>query len=643
MFGILFSEHRSQPGRNDREDLTSTLLSGILKNPDSGQMPSSLLRILLVTDQPRTRQAVPAFSPQELMANYLRGRFDAMSESFLAVLRHFRATTYHMLDAQGQRFVNEFAKHFLTLFTQHDYVPARTHLNEFVSLNPTISNLVALSSFRTTDSYLALLSSGPGDFGKYLALCSARNSVVPDRKSFFDVDPPLACLWYGAYAELYRTGLVNPVVWKNLNDHFAFEHDRLNAAHLPMMLYFASTYVDDNRDRTVRAAINRSWKAEAKPLQQAVKNRPDPRKIAILSSGWTPIHSAYRITKAYVEALEGYHLTFVPLGSRKGLDLSLFQDVNTLAVDPGGAVDIRPVLDNDFMVAYYPEVGLSAQGILLTNLRIAPIQIASLGHSVSTWGAEVDYFFSGEKVEPRENPERNYSERLVLLPGCGAVHERPLYSPTGRRNDGSEFIVNCPWNAQKANYPLALAMKEMFRETAKPVRLRLFVSGSLNRQNDYLPFVRDLQAMLNGPTVEVVLERPYQEYMALMEEGDITLDSYPFGGCNTVADSLFIRKLIVCREGDLWYNRIGPEMLRMVGLPELVATTEVEHIAITRRLMLDDAFRQTLQERLKQVDFDATIFDRSEAKSFRKAVDFLIENHAKLSREHDRSPIRIGG
>ncbi len=36
-------------------------------------------------------------------------------------------------------------------------------------------------------------------------------------------------------------------------------------------------------------------------------------KSAVLSGGWSPAHSAYRITRAFVEALEGYHLTFVPL------------------------------------------------------------------------------------------------------------------------------------------------------------------------------------------------------------------------------------------------------------------------------------------------------------------------------------------
>jgi hypothetical protein len=575
------------------------------------------------------------------MALYVRRQFDELSERFLEVLRHFRDSTYHTLDGQGQRFINEFVKHFHTLFTQSDYVAGPEHLREFVRLNETISNLVALSSFGTTDAFLGLLGSGAADFAKMLALSSARNRATIDRRSIFDTDAALACAWYGAYAEIYRTGLLDPVVWYNLKDHFAFEDDRLDVRYLPMSSYFASTYLGGDCDRIFRSGINRSWKAAARPLQEAVRNRPNPRKVAVLSGNWSPVHSVYRITKAFVEALEGYHLTFVPLGTRRGLDLSLFQEVKTLDIDQDGVVDIRGLLDNDFTVAYYPDVGLSAQSILLTNVRIAPVQVASLGHSVSTWGAEIDYFISGAEVEPAANPERNYSERLVLLPGCGAVHERPAYTPSRLRKAGTEFIVNCPWNAQKVNHPLGLSLRELTRRSRSPLRFRLFVGSSLDRQNDYLPFVRDLQRLLGDSPVEVVRALPYQDYMALMEEGDLCLDSYPFGGCNTIVDSLYLRKVTVCREGDRWYNRIGPAMLRLVGLSELVAGTEEDYIAIPLRLIHDDRYRASLQERLDQADLDATILNRSEARSFRKAFDFLVANHERLRRDPDRSPIWI--
>ena len=589
------------------------------------------------------RHAPPAFSPQVLMGLYLQRRHDELSENLLAVLRHFRDATYHTLDRQGQYFVDEFVKHFLTLFTQDDYAPSRAHLTEFVRLNLTVSNLVALSRFGTTDPFLELLRDRPHGLGKILALYSARNRAAFDRATFFDADPALANVWYGAFAEAYRSGLVREGVADNLRQHFTFDDDRFDARDLPLDAYFASTYVDGRCDRVVKPALNRAVRRAAAAGGVRVRNNPRPRKIAVLSGNWSPEHSVYRINYAYLKALalDGYHLTFFQLG-RKRADVDLFHEVRPVNFGPDGTLDLAPLRENDFEVAYYPDVGLTHHSIVLANLRIAPVQIASLGHSVSTWGADIDYFFSGADVEPPNAPEQNYSERLVLLPGAGAVHNRPDYTPTGRPKAGAgPLVVNCPWNAQKVNHRFALTLRELVRRSQKAVRLRLFVSASLNRQNDYLPFVRDLEALLGPRNVEVCRGLPYRDYMALMEGGDFTIDSYHFGGCNTVADSLYLRKLTVTYEGDAWYNRIGSQMVRSAGLPELAATSEEEYLEVITRLIHDDAYRASLQERLDRADLDGTVFDTADARYFPRAVAYLVENHERLRADPDRTPIRI--
>ena len=47
------------------------------------------------------------------------------------------------------------------------------------------------------------------------------------------------------------------------------------------------------------------------------------------------------------------------------------------------------------------------------------MQVTSYGHSVSTHGAEVDYFVAGEDAEDIKNVASHYSERVVLIPGIG--------------------------------------------------------------------------------------------------------------------------------------------------------------------------------------------------------------------------------
>jgi len=193
----------------------------------------------------------------------------------------------------------------------------------------------------------------------------------------------------------------------------------------------------------------------------------------------------------------------------------------------------------------------------------------------------------------------------------------------------------------KINHAFCATLRKLLAGAKKWVKFRVFPGGSASRQNDYLPFVRALTDLLGTEHVEVVPGAAYPDYMVRMENGDLCLDSYHFGGCNTIADGLHLRKPTVTWEGDKWYNRIGSQMLRAAGLPELVATSEEQYLEIALRLINDDGYRQAVEERLRRADMDGTVFSRADAVYFRKALDYLIAHHERLKADPDRSAIRV--
>src|SRR5439155_10431734 len=93
----------------------------------------------------------PAISPRLLMDLYVREKFEELSTKFLEVLRYFHNTSLSALDKTQQYYVDVFVKVFLHLFTQPDFRPPDHHVEPYVRFNLTVSNLVAMSSFRTTD------------------------------------------------------------------------------------------------------------------------------------------------------------------------------------------------------------------------------------------------------------------------------------------------------------------------------------------------------------------------------------------------------------------------------------------------------------------------------------------------------------
>jgi len=154
--------------------------------------------------------------------------------------------------------------------------------------------------------------------------------------------------------------------------------------------------------------------------------------------------------------------------------------------------------------------------------------------------------------------------------------------------------------------------------------------------------VRDIEDALGAHHVEVSEALDYRTYMRQIEHGDLTLDSFPFGGCNTVSDSLFAQVPIVTWESDKWYGRIGSQMLRLIGLDECVATTEAQFLDIAVRLIDDPAFLARIRERVKSADLASIIYCPDEAHHMLEAVDYLVANHTQLASETSREPIRIG-
>lgn len=582
----------------------------------------------------------PSFSPRKLTELYVQRAFHELSIKFLEVLRFFEETSYQSLDEPTQRAIDAFAIHLVHLFSQADFAPPPQSIYEFIRYNQTISNLVALSPLKTTDAYLELIRYQKDNLVKILTLYSARNTVRFDRAGLFAANPELASVWYTCFGGNFHGGLIDPGVCAHLAEHYAFDPQIFHSSDNIADVYYGSSYVDGSSDRPVKEAINRFFQKAQSGCK--VNNRPNPKKIAVMSCLWWTGHSSYRIHAAFVEALkDDYDMTLfhMPIAGRPP-DSRFFKDVQELKVR-NGALDVAPLADNEFALVYFPDIGMTKFSICLANLRIAPIQVAGVGHSVSTFGADIDYYMSGVDVETPDRPERFFSERLLLLPGCGSVNELPIYTRQGRVKTVPEFVLNCPWSAQKLNHRLMHMLREVIRRSKKQLCFRIFVGTSLLRHASYLPCLRQLTAMLAPAKVELIPKLHYQPYMALMEEGDLTIDAFHYGGCNTMADSLYLGKPMASLEGERWYNRIGPQMLRLVGEPGLIATTDQEYIDLIVRLIHDDDLRQASAQRIQNADLNATIFDRSDARYFREAIDYLIGNHDRLSREKKRTPIRI--
>jgi hypothetical protein len=205
---------------------------------------------------------------------------------------------------------------------------------------------------------------------------------------------------------------------------------------------------------------------------------------------------------------------------------------------------------------------------------------------------------------------------------------------------GSAVRINCPWGFTKYNYPWLMVLRTIQRRALRPVHFQFLPGGGAHPFSSLIPLLRDLGTIFEGACT-LFGNREYAEYMECLEAGDVALESHPFGGYNTVVDSLYLGIPIVTREGTRFYNRAASALLRKLDLDELVATSDEEYVEKTVRLINDEPYRLGMAETIRSMDLRARIFDTDEPAYFLKAIDYLVENQDALRREDSREPIFI--
>ena len=581
------------------------------------------------------------FSAENLHKAYREQAYDAMSDQFLAVIDHLRNITYYALDVPTKNALNSFVKQFLYFLTQEDFVLSDAYASRFIDANGVIANMVAISDFGSTDPYLRILLGQPRNFTRLLALYSARNKVKIDRKLLFGTSPELATQWYYCFTEGYRNGCADETTLQNLREHIAYEDDRLIGINsFTHHAYFGATYIDHEHDYLVKQRINKLF--QSTPLcSQPIRNTPKKKRIAVLTSMWFKRQSVYRSQQPFLAELAKDHdLLLVQLGrERNDFDTSLFKEVRHYDASKD-ASDIKSLQDNDFAMAYYPDIGMSIESIILANMRIAPIQVTNYGHPVSTFGSKIDYWIGGQETEAADRAREHYSERLVLIPGCAQAPVVLEYQLQYPQLPTSPVIINCTWSGQKINSDHLHRLKKIADRAKTPVKFHFFPGGAI-LGNGYIPLERAIKNILGEDRVQVLPDLGFEQYMPALELAHFALDAHPFGGYNTAVDLLTLRKPIVTLAGNRFYNNSTAYLLGTVGLEELITRSEQEYIDLGVRMIDNPDYRDRMIRRLKTADLATTVLSHEHVPAFVRAIDYLLENHERLSKKSGREPIVV--
>jgi predicted O-linked N-acetylglucosamine transferase (SPINDLY family) len=255
-------------------------------------------------------------------------------------------------------------------------------------------------------------------------------------------------------------------------------------------------------------------------------------------------------------------------------------------------------------VLLYPEIGMNHEAAELAALRLAPVQCSAIGHPQTSGLSTIDYFLSGELIEPA-NGDDHYSETLVRLPNI-FFHYEPLTLPVAqvtRRELGLRPDAVAYWCAQSL-FKYLPQYDEVFPRIARAVPNSQFVFIRHPADGVTELFERRLDRAFAAHGLKAASHCLFlapmnvDRFAAASGLCDVMLDSIGWSGGNTTLEAMAQDLPVITFEGELMRGRVSAGILRMMGMPEAIAGTVDDYVALAVRIGNDPAWRQELKRRV---------------------------------------------
>lgn len=230
-------------------------------------------------------------------------------------------------------------------------------------------------------------------------------------------------------------------------------------------------------------------------------------------------------------------------------------------------------------VLIFPDLGLEPFTWFLAFARLAPIQMTSWGHPVTTGIDTLDWFVSARSVEP-EGAQDHYSERLALLERPSIFYHRPQGGGARSRSyfslDENARLYVCPQTLFKLHPSFDALAAGVLRRDPGGVLVLIEGQAAWRRQVEqrFAAAAPDVARRLR------FLPRMSEaDFIALCGQADCMLDVPTFSGGNTTLEALSTGTPIVTLPRAFLRGRFTAGLLAGAGLSEGVAAGENDYVA----------------------------------------------------------------
>ena len=266
-------------------------------------------------------------------------------------------------------------------------------------------------------------------------------------------------------------------------------------------------------------------------------------------------------------------------------------------------------------VLVFADIGMDALTYFLAFWRLAPLQLTTWGHPVTSGIDTIDAYVSAAALES-EGSEDQYSEALWKLPAFyNPGSARPLIRAASRTRTelglpAAGPLYLCPQFLFKLHPEFDAALAGILRSAPQAhivllaakreakVRLRQRIDAALGAEASRVHFLERMPVSL------------YYEVLAAV---DVVLDPFHFGGCNTTCEALAMGKPIATLPAGFLRGRFTLACYREMQIDDCIASSPEDFVRLAVALGRERDWREALGVRIRERS--EVLFERTDATS----------------------------
>jgi hypothetical protein len=552
--------------------------------------------------------------------------FDLLNQNYGGLRQNFSAHLTRFADKldADQHIATRISAAITTLFSDPNFMLSQLGYQKIISLQRWMGTLFAATAFRNTDHIIRMMNlegAASQDVKlddksvlKFCLLYSPESDIPIDLDGLWKYNKVLtACL---ALVLMSPRFLGTPAAHRKREALLEWLPSRLGEIEdlnfLPNGIlhdvYMQCSYADSPRRHDIKVPINQLLRKKLKELKidnldvmGVPRRRINGKPVMIVVLEWfTAVHSIYRTHSLSMEACRR-HFHLIGIGESHTVDDTGKKVFDEFIVVPSGspikATKKIQEIANEYLpsVLYMPSVGMFPLTMCITNLRLAPLQMAALGHPATTRSDYVDYIVVEDDYV---GDPACFSEQLFRLPRNGMPY-RPsaAYEATEPRlRDRPDTVaIAIASSVMKLNPGFLAACKSIAERAKTPLQFHFLLGFGQG-----FVFIAARNLILSYlPDAVVYPHQGYKQYMGVIGRCDMYINPFPFGNTNGVVDMTHHGLVGICKSGPEVFEQIDAAMFRRMDLPEsLIAPTVEDYVSAAVELADNHEARIALRQRL---------------------------------------------